>query len=442
MSEPGPTGRHGPRDDDWFGRARFGLFVHWDHASAQGLELSWPLVGGLFALPKCQSVTVADYHRSASTFDPSAWDPRALARLAARAGMQYGVFTAKHHAGYAMYPTALSEHSVAASPCDRDLVREWVEALRAEGLRVGLYFSLSDWHHPDYPAFTDDDRPYLPGFSPPRPSPERWARYLAFLRGQLRELLTNYGPIDVLWFDGGWERPADWWEPAALESMIRELQPGIRINDRLPGVADFTTPEQFVPPTPPGGAWETCLTMNDSWGYVPSDTDYKSAHELVHTLCEVAAKGGNLLLNVSPTGTGALPAEQQERLEQIATWMATNAESILDTDPGLEPWQFYGPSTRRGDRLYLHLLMRPYGQVTVRGVPVRRVTRVAQLGRDDELSYLVRTSVLDRLNADPTGELVISVPEDTLDPLATVLVLDFEHLDERLRAGPGDGPVE
>src|SRR5271169_2569952 len=122
MSEPAPNPRRGSPDADWFGRARFGLFVHWDHASAQGLELSWPLVGGLFALPKCQSVTVADYHRSASTFDPTAWDPRALARLAARAGMQYGVFTAKHHAGYAMYPTALSEHSVAASLCDRDLV--------------------------------------------------------------------------------------------------------------------------------------------------------------------------------------------------------------------------------------------------------------------------------------------------------------------------------
>jgi len=413
----------------WFERARFGLFVHWDHASTQGLEVSWPLVGGLFALPKCQSVDVADYHRSASSFDPSGWDPRGLARLAARAGMRYGVLTAKHHAGYAMYPTKLSDHSVASSPNGRDLVGEWMAALRAEGLAVGLYFSLSDWHHPDYPPFTDEDRPYLPGFSPPRPSPERWERYLDFLRGQLRELLTWYGPIDVLWFDGGWERPADWWHPEELEAMIRKLQPGILINDRLPGVGDFATPEQFVPPTPPGGRWETCLTMNDSWGYVPSDTDYKSTRELVHTLCEVAAKGGNLLLNVSPTGTGALPTEQQERLEQIAGWMGAHAESIVDTDPGLEAWQFYGPSTRRGNRLYLHLLMRPYDQVTVRGVPVRRVTRVSVLGRDGDLEYLVRTSVLDRLNADPAGELVIAVPDAVLDPLATVLVVDFEHLD-------------
>ena len=413
----------------WFEQARFGLFVHWDHASAQGLELSWPMVGGLFALPKCQSVSVAEYERSASTFDPTAFDPRALAALARRAGMRYAVFTAKHHAGYAMYPTRLSDHSVASAPCRRDLVREWVDAVRAEGLRVGLYFSLSDWHHPDYPAFTDADRPYLPGLSPPLPSPEQHERYLAYLRGQLRELLTDYGTVDVLWFDGGWERPPEWWCPQELESLVRGLQPGIVINDRLPGVGDFATPEQFVPPQPPDGPWETCLTMNNSWGYVPADADYKPARELVHTLCEVAARGGNLLLNVSPTGTGALPAEQRDRLEAVAGWMATHSESILDTEPGLEPWQFYGPSTRRGDRLYLHLLMRPYDEVTVRGVPVRRVTGVARLGRPGQLAHAVRTSVLDRLNADPKGELVIRVPEDALDPLATVLVVDFERLD-------------
>jgi alpha-L-fucosidase len=327
-----------------------------------------------------------------------------------------------------MYPTRLADHSVAASPSGRDLVGEWIDAVRAEGLRVGVYFSLSDWHHPDYPAFTDEDRPYLPGVSPPLPSPAQHERYLEFLRGQLRELLTDYGPIDVLWFDGGWERPVDWWRPAELEALIRGLQPDILINDRLPGIGDFATPEQFVPPQPPDGAWETCLTMNDSWGYVPTDTDYKPARELVHTLCEVASRGGNLLLNVSPTGTGALPDEQGERLERVAAWMATNGESVLDTEPGLDPWQFYGPSTRRGSRVYLHLLLRPYEQVTVRGVPVNRVQRVTALGSDRPLEHRARTTVLDRLNADPLGELVVTVPEDRLDPLATVLAVDFTEL--------------
>lgn len=409
---------------EWFRDARFGLFVHWDHASRQGLEVSWPLVGGVFALPKCQSVTVDEYHSSADQFDPQDWDAPALARAARDAGMQYAVFTAKHHAGYAMYDTALSDHSAMHSPAGRDLVREFVDATRAEGLRVGLYFSLSDWHHPDYPAFTDADRPYLPGFSPPWPAPDRWAAYLEFLRGQLRELLTNYGPIDLLWFDGGWERPADWWHGSDLATFIRGLQPDILINDRLPGVGDFATPEQFVPATPLDGLWETCLTMNDSWGYVPSDVDYKSARELVHTLCEVAGRGGNLLLNVSPTGTGALPKEQRERLDRIARWMTVHGESIVGTEPGLDPWQFYGPSTRRGQRLYLHLLLRPYEQVTVRGVPVKRVERVELLGHERPLEFGYRTSVIDRLNADPFGELLITVPDELLDPIASVLAVD------------------
>ena len=149
--------------------------------------------------------------------------------------------------------------------------------------------------------------------------------------------------------------------------MIRALQPDILINDRLPLCGDFETPEQFVPAVPPERAWETCLTMNDSWGYNPSDGDYKSARSLIHTICEVASRGGNLLLNVSPMGNGELPPEQIERLDAVAHWMNRHAEAVVGTEPGLEPWQFYGPSTRRDSTVYLHLLMRPYDAVTVRG---------------------------------------------------------------------------
>lgn len=411
--------------DDWFDGARFGMFVHWDHASQQGLEVSWPLAGGVFALPKCEDVSVAEYHSSAATFDPVEFDAPTLARRARDAGMTYAVITAKHHSGYAMFHTDESDFSVEHSPCKRDLVGEFVDALRDEDLRVGIYFSLSDWHHPDYPAYTDADKPYAFGMTPPLPSEEQWQRYHAYMTAQLRELLTRYGRIDVLWFDGGWERPPDWWRPAELEAMIRELQPDILVNDRLSGVADFVTPEQIVPPAPLPGRWETCMTMNDSWGYVPSDTDYKSDRQLVHTLCETAGKGGNLLLNVSPTGTGVLPGEQVDRLDAITSWMATNAESIVGTDPGLEPWQFYGPSTRRGNRVYLHLLMRPYDRVTVRGVPVRRVERAQVLGRDTPLEITTRTGIIEGLMDDPPGELVIAVPESVLDPLATVIAVDF-----------------
>ncbi len=410
----------------WFEGARLGMFVHWDHASQQGLEVSWPLVGGIFALPHSQGVPVDQYHASAATFDPAEWDPTALAQIARRAGMRYVVFTAKHHSGYAMFKTDLSDFSAPASPCHRDLLGELIDALRAEDLRVGIYFSLSDWHHPDYPAFTEQDKPYRLGSSPPLPTPEQWDRYFAFLSGQLRELLSNYGRIDLVWFDGGWERPPEMWRPKELESLIRSQQPEILINDRLYGVGDFASHEQLVPDDPPDGRWETCLTMNESWGYNPSDTEYKSTWQLVHTICEVAAKGGNLLLNVSPTGTGTLPPEQLKRLEDISKWMKMHGEAIYETGSGLEPWQFYGPTTRNEHRVYLFLLMRPYDTVTVRGMRIRRVKAATHLSSGEALDFTCRTGILEGLSQDPLGEVVIRVPDDLIDPYATVIALDIE----------------
>lgn len=428
---PGQRLRFGPRSgttwwvSDWFDDAGLGIFVHWDHASQQGLEISWPLVGGNFALPRCRSVSVAQYHSSAATFDPRAFDAHGLAAAARAAGARYLVFTTKHHSGYAMFKTATSRFSVEFSPCSRDLVAEVAEAVRGAGLRLGFYFSLSDWSHPDYPAFTEADKPYTVGRSPPLPSSEQWERYLAVMREQLRELLTRYGRVDLLWFDGGWERPLEMWRGAELVPYLRSLQPEILLNDRLYGFGDYDTPEQFVPPKPPPRRWETCLTMNESWGYVLDDRDYKSARRLVHTLAEVRGKGGNLLLNVSPRGDGTLPPEQTERLAAIGRWMAVNGESIYGARPGLEPWQFYGPSTRAGDRLFLHLLSRPYDSITVRGVPVRRVTRVRVLATGAELPFRTRTGILESLQGDPEGELTIEVPESEVDELATVLAVEI-----------------
>jgi alpha-L-fucosidase len=416
---------------EWFDDAGLGLFVHWDHASQQGLEVSWPLVGGNFALTRCQTVPVEQYHSSAKTFDPRAFDARALAESARAAGARYLVFTTKHHSGYAMFKTRTSRFSVEHSPCGRDLVGEIAEAVRAAGLRLGFYFSLSDWSHPDYPAFTEADKPYRVGKSPPLPPPERWERYLEAMREQLRELLTGYGPVDLIWFDGGWERPFAMWRGAELVDFIRSLQPDVLLNDRLYGYGDYDTPEQFVPPKPPPRRWETCLTMNESWGYNPDDRDYKSARRLVHTLAEVRGKGGNLLLNVGPRGDGSLAPEQVERLAAVGRWMAANGESIHGARPGLEPWQFYGPSTRKGSRVYLHLLARPYDSVTVRGVPVRRVERVSVLATGAPLPFASRTGILESLQDDPDGELTIEVPESALDDLATVLAIDFRDTPQR-----------
>jgi alpha-L-fucosidase len=409
----------------WFATARFGMFVHWGHSSQRGFELSWPLVGGIPILPHCQDLSVAEYHATARTFAPEPGSARGWARLARRLGMQYAILTAKHHDGFALFHSAHSDFSVAHAAYGGDIVREFVDAVRAEGLRVGLYFSLSDWHHPDYPAFTDADRPYRFGQGR-QPTIAEWERYLEFMHGQVRELCTNYEAVDILWFDGGWERTSEQWRSHELRATIRTLQPNALVNDRLPGEGDFDTPEQFIPPEPPGRAWETCLTINESWAHNRDDPDFKSGRDLVHALCEVAGRGGKLLLNVGPMGDGRLAPEILERLAVVEEWMARHRESIVGTEPGLAPWQFYGPSTRRGEQIFLHLLMRPYDAVTVRGVPVRRVRGVRALGNGASLPWTSRVAVVDRLfNTDPLGELRITVPETAIDPCATVIAIDF-----------------
>lgn len=411
------------RSYEWFDSARFGMFVHWGPIALRGWELSWPLVGGVPVLPYSQDVAVDDYYAKTFDFSPRPGAPAEWMRLARAAGMRYAVLTTKHHDGFALWPTKLTKFSIAQTPYGGDLVAEYVEAARAEGLRVGFYHSLSDWHHPDYPAFRQEDKPYLKFLG--RRS-ESWDRYLEVLHGQVSELLTNYGQIDLIWFDGQWERTAEEWRSDELASMIRELQPGILINDRLSGQGDFTTPEQAVPASVPEGRWETCMTMNRSWGFVPGDSQYKSAHEIVHTLCEVAGKGGNLLLNVSPDADGNLPAPQVERLSAVGDWMRRHAGSIHDTSGGLDAWQFYGPSTRKDDRIFLLCPWRPYEHVVVRGLPVRRV-RARHFATGAELNTQTRiTAEQEITNPDPVGELRIDVPSDLVDPIATVIELELQ----------------
>lgn len=412
---------------DWFRDAGLGMFVHWGHSSVAGRELSWPMVGGVSVLPFSDALPVADYQSTAASFCPEKGAAREWMARAAAAGVGYVVFTARHHDGFSMFDSRHSDFTVARGPYGGDIVAEVVEAARAEGLRVGLYYSLSDWNHPDYPAFTDADRPYQL-IAYPRADAETWSRYLEYLFGQITELLTGYGPIDLLWFDGGWERSAAEWRSADLHALIRQLQPDILVNDRLPGFGDFDTPEQMVPAQPPDRAWETCLTMNSTWGYCPADTGYKSAGELIQRLCEVRAGGGNLLLNVSPSGDGSLPPEQIERLDTLASWMQTNRTAIVGARPGLLPWQFAGPSTRIANSVLLHLLGRPFGAVKVRGVPVRRVKAVRHLQSGVELTYSTTCSVADQMfNSNPMGEVAIDVPDELISAPVTVIELEMEE---------------
>jgi len=405
----------------WFDEARFGMFVHWGPYSVRGLEPSWPLVGGQAAFPYGQDLPVADYYSGTDAWAPPAGFAERWAQLATEAGMRYAVLTTKHHDGWTLFPTDTSPRGIQVSAPGRDLVGEFVDAMRAAGLRVGLYFSLSDWGHPDYPPFADDMRPY-PLVAYPRPDADTWARFQEAQRAQLDHLLTAYGTIDVLWFDGGWERSADEWGTDALETLICERQPDILVNDRLPGMAGYSSPEQAAPAEPPDGRWETCMTMNDSWGNVDADRGWKSARELAETLVTVAGGGGNLLLNISPDGDGVIPAWQQERMEAVGPWVHRHGDALFGAGRGLKPWQFFGPTTRSDDRTYLFCTMRPQEHVVLRGLFGKRITGARAVGADVDLAFEPRFSAIDRIiGGDPICNVVIEVPEDAVDPLITVI---------------------
>jgi alpha-L-fucosidase len=414
---------------DWFKGAGLGLFIHWDHASQQGLEISWPMVGyNSDGTQMNRPITIEQYNSSAETFDPINWNARELAELARDCGFRYAVFTTKHHTGYCMFHTKLTDFSIENSPYGRDLVREFVDAFREAGLKIGLYYSISDWHHPDYPRITAGDLPYVVGKTPPYPGDDAWSRYLRFLFGQLNELLTNYGTIDLIWFDGDWERAPDQWHVKEIANLVRTLQPGILINDRLPDSGDFTTPEQIVPGALSSGPWESCMTMNETWAYDPDDRRYKSARTLIQRLIETVATGGNLLLDVSPRGDGTLPPEQTERLRAIGSWLQRNGESVFGAEPGLAPSQFYGPTTRRGNTVYLHLLSSPPDVVDVREVPVRRIKKVVELSSQEPITWRTRVELHGQTNAvkEPLGSLEMEVTPTLRRDEPVVIAVEFD----------------
>lgn len=357
-------------DTAWFIRDRFGLFVHW----------------GLYALParhewvkNRERIGDEDYRRYFDHFDPDLYDPVAWARLAKAAGMKYVVLTTKHHEGFCLWDSALTDYKATNTPAHRDLLRPFVEAFRAEGLKIGFYHSLIDWHHPEFPideVHSQRDDEEFKAANRDRDI----AKYRAYLHGQVRELLTGYGPIDIIWFDFSYPDRAfggkgrDDWDSEGLVRLVRELAPHIIINDRLdlPGAADVATPEQYQPrgwllrdgqPV----VWEACQTLNGSWGYDRDNLDWKSPDLLVRLLVDSVAKGGNLLLNVGPNGRGEFDARARATLAAIGEWTRLHGRSIY----GCTASDFTPPPdcrfTQRGRRLYLHLFAWPFKHVHLDG---------------------------------------------------------------------------
>jgi alpha-L-fucosidase len=362
-------------DLGWFLEARFGMFIHW----------------GLYALPARHEWVMSReetapnaYERYLHYFDPDLYDPREWARAAADAGMRYLVLTTKHHEGFCLWDSALTDYSVMATPYGRDLIGPFVEAVRAAGLKVGFYHSLLDWHHPDFAI--DDFHPLRNRLDVDALNTGRDAnRYRAYLHGQVRELLTRYGRIDYLFMDFSYEdgtipessvlpgKGPEFWGSAELLAMVRELQPGIFVNDRLGIPGDFVTPEQYQPSGPMtanGGPirWEACQTLNGSWGYDRDNLDYKPVDLLLRMLVDGVSKDGNMLLNVGPTARGNLDPRAVASLRGLGDWMRLHGRSVY----GAGASGFTPPPdarfTQRGDRLYLHLFAWPFQHVHLPGL--------------------------------------------------------------------------
>lgn len=359
----------------WFTKARFGMFIHW----------------GLYAIPargewvrSHERIPKEDYQPFFEEFNPTKYDPRQWAKLAKEAGQKYAVITTKHHDGFCLFDSQLTEYKATNTPAGRDLIREFVEAFRAEGLKVGFYYSLLDWYHDDYPAYGDRHHPMREN-SAFKGRKHNFQRYIEYLHGQVRELLTNYGRIDILWFDFSYDQmQGETWEATRLVELCRSLQPHLIINSRLGGnikaaqpesyAGDFATPEQIVPPHGIRNElgqpipWEACVTMNRHWGYCARDREYKSAKTIVRALVECVSKNGNLLLNVGPDAWGVIPEQSVDVLKDVGRWMEKNGDSIYGCGASELPKPEWGRYTQKGNKLYAHILDLPIGPIPFAGL--------------------------------------------------------------------------
>lgn len=419
-------------DSSWFVRDRFGLFIHW----------------GLYALParhewvkNHEKIPDSVYDRYFKRFDPDLYDPEVWASAAAGAGMKYFVITTKHHEGFCLWDSALTDYKAPNTPAGRDLLRPMVDAFRKRGMRVGFYHSLLDWHHPDF---------VIDYLHPLRDDPARDAmnasrnqgRYTAYLHGQVKELLTQFGRVDIMWFDfsypagpqGPGKGAADW-RSADLVKMVRELQPHILLDDRLDLVDDWDikTPEQFQPRswiTVNGQpvVWEACQTFSGSWGYHRDEASWKSLDQLLHMLIDTVSKGGNLLLNVGPTGRGEFDARAMERLAGIGEWMKRHGRSIYGCTQAPAEFQApqdcrltYNPATRR---LYLHVFAWPFIELHLDGRAFVEQVEYAQLLNDaSEIAFTRRADWQAR--TDPIGADTLTLRLPVLKPNVTVPVIEL-----------------
>jgi alpha-L-fucosidase len=415
----------------WFTHDRFGMFVHFGLYSILARH-EWVM--------NYEEIEPAAYARYAEQFDPDLFDARAIARTAKQAGARYVVLTAKHHEGFCLWDTATTDFSSVAT-CGRDLLREYVDALREEGLRVGVYFSLLDWSHPDYTIDRHHPQRRRPDVAALNAGRDM-ARFRTYLHAQVRELLTGYGPLDYLFFDftepevheGLPGKSAADWDAEALLAMCRELQPQMIVNDRLGIPADLVTPEQYQPvrPLERDGElvlWEACQTVNGSWGYHRDNLDSKSPELIARMLAGSVALGGNLLLNVGPTGRGEIAPRDADLFAAVGEWMKRHERSIRGAGPSPHTPPSGVVYTQRGDRLYAHILDWPFGLLHLPGLG-GKVRFARLLGDGSEIPFEEIPADQTAFNLRPAGPapgtVTLTLPVRKPDVALPVIELTLE----------------
>ena len=365
----------------WFMDARFGMFIHW----------------GLYAIPargewvrSVERISKEEYQPFFNEFNPVNFKPREWAKAAKEAGMKYAVLTAKHHDGFCLFDSQLTNYKSTRTKAGRDLVGEFLDAFREEGLKVGLYYSLLDWYHEDYPAYGDAHHPMRDN-EEYKDKQHNFENYLTYMHGQVKELLSNYGKIDILWFDFSYgDMSGETWKATELMEMVRTLQPDVIVDNRLDASGeqggsiksgkktdysgDFASPEQIIPPEGIVDAqgnpvpWEACITLNNNWGYSTSDNTYKSPKVVIRKLVECVSKNGNLLLNVGPNAKGEIPEESLAILAEVGKWMKKNSESIYGCGMASYPKPDWGRYTQKGNKLYAHIFEESVGPINLKGL--------------------------------------------------------------------------
>jgi alpha-L-fucosidase len=410
----------------WYRNAKFGMFIHWGPYSLASVEASWPIM-----VPKPGGITQTEYTKLWKRFNPAKFDAHALVDLARSAGQQYMVFTTKHHDGFCMFDSAYTDYKITNTPYGKDIVRQLADAALDAGMPLGFYYSPPDMHHP---AFRDTSKLASANWRGEPMRPE-WPLYLDYMQLQLSELLTRYGPVALIWFDGLSDQEK--YDGPRFVDLIHRLQPCTLFNDRLGVPGDYQTPEQFIPSGIPTKGirfnavdtsvqqklssalpkeedfqlWETCMTINNTWAYNANDHEFKSAQFLIRSLVEVASRGGNFLLNVGPQPDGQIQPEFQERLRAIGEWLSVNGDSIYGTT--------YGPiqglagirTTGKANRIFIHVFDWPNSALEVGDVKVKVLSaRLLATGQ--------------RLNVAQTEDkLKIELPQHAPDPNVTTIGL-------------------